>query len=102
MSILILIDVQYSQKAVFSFAKGWFESSKSLLLRFPSPSKKNPPQANFLPTPYRYLENPVFYVCSKMLTGSDLLSAEFCSDQPSLTLRIVSPICVFPRLHVAL
>ena len=35
MLILILIDVQYSQNAVFSF-----ESSKSLLLRLSTPGKK--------------------------------------------------------------
>ena len=36
MFILILIDVQYSQKAI----EKRFESPKSLLLRFPSPGKK--------------------------------------------------------------
>ena len=39
MFILILIDVQHSQKAVFGFGKG----SKSLFLRFPLPGKKSPP-----------------------------------------------------------
>ena len=40
MLILILIDVQYSQKAILRFEKR-FASSKPLLLRFPSPSKNN-------------------------------------------------------------
>ena len=42
------------------------ESSKSLLLRFPTPGKNPPPvkfliaptEGDFPPTPYRYLENP--------------------------------------------
>ena len=41
MLILILIDIHYSQKAAFSTEK--FEWSKSLLLRFPPPSKKLSP-----------------------------------------------------------
>ena len=48
MLILILIDVQYSQKAAFSFEKG-------------SNCQKSPfPQQIFwfTPTPYRYLANP--------------------------------------------
>ena len=41
------IDVQYSQKAVYSFEK----SSKSLLLRVPPPSKKIPPVEFPIPPP---------------------------------------------------
>ena len=58
MLILILIDAQYSQKAVFSFEK---ESicQKSPHHRFPLPGKKNPPSTiSGSPTPYCYLENP--------------------------------------------
>ena len=40
MLILVVIDVQYSQNAVFSFEKS---KSKSLHLRFSPPGKKNPP-----------------------------------------------------------
>ena len=47
MLILILIDIQYSQKAVFSFKKS-FEWSKPLLSRLPPPDKKKPLQ-NFGP-----------------------------------------------------
>ena len=70
MLILILIDVQYSQKADFSFEKGSYcqnhSSSSSLCLV----KKITPPPVNFLippptgdgeftpPNPYRYLENP--------------------------------------------
>ena len=76
--ILILIDVQYSQNAVFTFGKDLNHqnhsssgSPKSLLLRLSPPGRKIPPPAKFLipptnvgeftsiPTPYRYLENPV-------------------------------------------
>ena len=78
MLILILIDVQYSQNAVFTFGKDLNHqnhsssgSPKSLLLRLSPPGRKIPPPAKFLipptnvgeftsiPTPYRYLENPV-------------------------------------------
>ena len=39
----------------------------------------------------------------RCLAGSDLLSAEICSDQCSpSTLRMVSPILVSPQLHIAL
>ena len=56
--ILILIDVQYLQN-VFSALKKVFESSESLIARFPPPDKKIPPQCGgFSPTPSRYLENP--------------------------------------------
>ena len=60
MLILTLIDVQYLQKAAFSFLK-IFGSSKSLLLRFPPLS--NPPPAKVViptPTPHGYLENLVY------------------------------------------
>ena len=51
MLILVLIDVQYSQKALFSFEKR-FHWSKSLLLRFPLPNKKIPQPVKFLvPSP---------------------------------------------------
>ena len=41
MLILILIDVQYSQRAAFSLEKRkGFQSAKSLHLRFPSPGNK--------------------------------------------------------------
>ena len=56
MLILILIDVQYSQKAVFGFSNHQNHSSGSLH------PVKNPPLSkisNSLPTPYCYLENPV-------------------------------------------
>ena len=50
MPILILINVQYLQKVVFSFEKG--QMVKTLLLRFSPPDKKIPPPAKFLmPTP---------------------------------------------------
>ena len=58
MLVLILIDVRYSQKTVFSFEKGSncqnHSSSGSHHL------VKNPPPAKFLipSTTYRYLENP--------------------------------------------
>ena len=39
---------------------------------------------------------------ARCLTGSDLLSAELCSDQLSSTLRIVSPTKVSPQLDIPL
>ena len=69
MLISILIDIQYSQKAIFNFEKGSnrqnYCSSGSL-----HPVKKSPPSKIFdshltgggadspTPIPYRYLENP--------------------------------------------
>ena len=53
MLILTLIDIQYSQKAVFSFKK--FEWSKSLLLRFPPPNKKLSP-SNKISDPFPHGE----------------------------------------------
>ena len=57
MLILILIDVQYSQNAVFSFGKG-----SNCQIHSASDShhlvKKIPP-SKIPPTLYRYLENPV-------------------------------------------
>ena len=44
--ILVLIDVQYSQKVIFSFKKD-LTGQKSLLLRFPPPGKKIPQSQNF-------------------------------------------------------
>ena len=65
MLILILIDVQYSQKAVFSFEKGSNSQNhfSSGYLHPYSPLSKisdsNAPLAwIFPPTPYRYFENP--------------------------------------------
>ena len=67
MLILILIDVQYSQKAVFSFEKGSNRqnhfSSGSLHPVNPPPPQEifrfQPPRGwIFPPTPYRYFENP--------------------------------------------
>ena len=60
MLILILIDVQYSQKPVFTFAKGLNGQNHSSghLLRFPPPSKKSPSKTSHSPT-YHYLENAV-------------------------------------------
>ena len=66
MLILILIDVQYSQKAVFSFKKGSnrqnHSSSSSLHPVKKFPLSKIPTQTPtggiFPPTPYRCLENP--------------------------------------------
>ena len=67
MLILILIDVQYSQKAVFNFEKGWNHqdhySSGSLHL-----VKKSPPSFHHWggftapPTSYCYLENLNIYI----------------------------------------
>ena len=55
MLVLILIDVQHSQKALFSFEKGSNgQNHSSSCSDHPiSPSKISNP-----PTPYRYLENP--------------------------------------------
>ena len=67
MLILILIDGQYSQKAVFSFEQGLnhqnHSSSCSLHLVKKSPPVKSPVfphKEKFTPlhTPYCYLENP--------------------------------------------
>ena len=68
MLILILIDVQYSQKAVFSFEKSsnsqnHFSSGYLPPVNPPSHLSKisdsNPPLGwIFPPTPYRYFENP--------------------------------------------
>ena len=46
MLILILTDIQYSQKTVFSFEKVRIVT-KSLLLRFSSPGKRIPPPVKF-------------------------------------------------------
>ena len=61
MLILILIDVRYSQTANFSFEKG-LNPQKSLLLRFPSPSKKIPPLKT-LDVSSRSILCDVFYLC---------------------------------------
>ena len=70
MLILILIDVQYSQKAVFSFEKGLNHQnhpspgSLHLVKRFPPSKISNPPtsRGGFPPPPptlYHYLKNLV-------------------------------------------
>ena len=70
MLILILIDVQYSHNAVFSFEKGSNRQNYSSSGSHHT-VKKNPPQQNFQSlllwagnltpsTPYRYLENPEY------------------------------------------
>ena len=68
--ILILIDVQYSQNAVFTFGKDLNHQNHSSSGSHHQ-AEKSPPPAKFLipptnvgeftstPTPYRYLENPV-------------------------------------------
>ena len=77
MLILILIDVQYSQKAAFSFEKGSnrqnHSSSGSLHLVKKSPPSKisNPPIS------YRYLENPNGWKSSSSLEFGTL-SKHFC------------------------
>ena len=67
MLISILIDVQYSQEAVFSFDKGSNSQNRSssgsihTVKKSPPPSKiSDSPltEGNLPPTPYRYLENP--------------------------------------------
>ena len=62
MLILILIDVQYSQKAVFSFEKGLSgqnqSSSGSHHLEKKSPQQNSPPLPPYTYTLYCYLENP--------------------------------------------
>ena len=61
MLILILIDFQYSQKAVFSFVKVSNRQNHSSSGSFPP--VKNPPCKIFDSphTPYLYLENPATY-----------------------------------------
>ena len=64
MLILVLIEVQYSQKAVFTFEKGLncqSHSSGSLQPVKNSPSKTSDSPLTgeeFHPTSYHYLENP--------------------------------------------
>ena len=66
MLILVLIDVQYLQKAIFSFEKGMIGQNNSSS-GFHHPVKKSPSKISdsllhwqeFPPTPYHYLENPV-------------------------------------------
>ena len=75
MLILILIDVQYSQDAVFSFEKVWNHQNQSSS-GSQCPAEKIPPSKIFwfplppvgvgvgviyLPSPYHYLENPDMY-----------------------------------------
>ena len=68
MLILILIDIQYSQNAVFSFEKGLNRQNHSSS-RFHQPVKKflpsnisdSPATGGIYPHPYRYLENPTVY-----------------------------------------
>ena len=64
MLILILIDVQYSQKAVFSFEKDLngqnYSSSSFHYLVIPQQKSFicHPPRPAPTTTPYHYLENP--------------------------------------------
>ena len=63
MLILILIHVQYSQNAVFSFEKR-LDHQNHPSSGSHHPVKLPPPQQNFMggglpPTPYCYLKNPV-------------------------------------------
>ena len=67
MLILILTDVQYSQKAGFSFEKSLNRQNHissgflSLVKTFPikvSDTLLHPPSTPPIPTPYCYLENP--------------------------------------------
>ena len=68
MLIVILSDVQYSQKAVFRFEKGLNGQNQSssgphhLVKKSPPPSSSkisdSSPLGGFSSTPYRYLEKP--------------------------------------------
>ena len=67
MLILILIDVQYSQEAVFSFEEGLncqnhFSSGSPHPVKTIPPSQisDSPPPGGIPPMPYNYLENPVY------------------------------------------
>ena len=55
--ILILIDVLCSQKAVFSFEKGWSGQNYSFSSSH-HPVKKSPTKISDSPTFYHYSENP--------------------------------------------
>ena len=67
MLVLILIDVQYSQKVVPSFEKGSVGKDQSPSVSNPSVKKFPPAKFQMLPhwgkfplhTPYCYLENPM-------------------------------------------
>ena len=70
MLILILIDVQYSQKAVFNFEKGWnhqdhYSSGYLHLVKKFHPLPQFPPLGGghlLPPTSYRYLEKLNIYI----------------------------------------
>ena len=47
-------------------------------------------------------ENECSLLSARRLAASDLLSTEFCSDQRSSTLPMVSPMLVSPQLHTPL
>ena len=65
MLILILIDVQYLQKAIFSFEKGsvgqnhYSSGSHHPVKKVPQQNFPSPPTGWISPTPCRYLEKPV-------------------------------------------
>ena len=71
MLILILIDVQYSRKAVFSFEKGSNCQNHSSSGSFHPVRKFPPSKISVSPIPYRYLENHVYktiYFCEYLIT----------------------------------
>ena len=94
MLILVLIDVQYSQKAVFSFEKGSNHQNQSssgslYLVNTPPPSKiSNPPPTEggggiHLPTPYDYLQNPGGICCQSIMKSKTLrLKVMSCHNEP--------------------
>ena len=43
-----------------------------------------------------------YFLSARRLAGSDLFSAELCSDQRFSTLQMVSPMQVSPQLHLYL
>ena len=95
MLILVLIDVQYSQKAVFSFEKGSNHQNQSssgslYLVNTPPPPSKisNPPPTEggggiHLPTPYDYLQNPGGICCQSIMKSKTLrLKVMSCHNEP--------------------
>ena len=94
MLILVLIDVQYSQKAVFSFEKGSNHQNQSssgslYLVNTPPPPVKfpiPPPTEGggiHLPTPYDYLQNPGGICCQSIMKSKTLwLKVMSCHNEP--------------------
>ena len=84
MLILILIDVQYSQKVVFSFEKG-LNCQNLSSSGFLHPVKKSPlpvkfpipPQWGNPPTPYHYLEKPAMNIDEVLLINSSAIAFVF-------------------------